>query len=308
MSVAVGAAAARAIMKKNYVRPLDLACGAVDLSHGGGGRAMLQLISEVFGRAFDNEWLRRGDDGAVLPAPAAGERLVIATDATYPPFEMVDSSGKLGGFEVDLAYALCAAMKTECEVINQPWDALLPGLQVRKYDAIMSSMNITDERRQKVAFSQVYYMMQNRFVGRSDKAADFADTPEHFKGKVIAVQEGTPQDNFITARYGDVAKIKRYVNAQSPMLDLQSSRADYTFGNMVQLKVGFLDKEMGKQFAFVGPQFNGTQDKILGEGVAVALRKKDDKLKSQFDAAIESVKADGTFDQLLKKYQLEDLL
>ena len=72
---------ARAIMKKTYVRPLDLASGAVDLSHGGGGRAMLQLIGEVFARAFDNEWLRRGDDGAVLPAPAAGERLVIATDA-----------------------------------------------------------------------------------------------------------------------------------------------------------------------------------------------------------------------------------
>ncbi len=144
--------------------------------------------------------------------------------------------------------------------------------------------------------------MQNRFVGRSDKAADFADTPEHFKGKVIAVQEGTPQDNFITARYGDVAKIKRYVNAQSPHAGFcESSRADYTFGNMVQLKVGFLDKEMGKQFAFVGPQYNGTQDKILGEGVAVALRKKDDKLKSQFDAAIESVKADGTFDQLLQE-------
>lgn len=196
---------------------------------------------------------------------AAAKPLVIATDTTYPPFEMVDSSGKLGGFEAELAYALCAAMKTECEVINQPWDALLPGLQVRKYDAIMSSMNITDERRQKVDFSQVYYMMQNRFVGRSDKAATFADDQAHFKGKVIAVQEGTPQDNFITARYGEVAKIKRYVNAQSPMLDLQSGRADYTFGNMVQLKVGFLDKEMGKQFAFVGPQFNGTQDKTLGE-------------------------------------------
>lgn len=182
------------------------------------------------------------------------------------------------------------------------------GLQLGKYDAIMSSMNITDERRQKVDFSQVYYMMQNRFVGRSDKAATFADDQAHFKGKVIAVQEGTPQDNFITARYGEVAKIKRYVNAQSPMLDLQSGRADYTFGNMVQLKVGFLDKEMGKQFAFVGPQFNGTQDKTLGEGVAVALRKNDAKLKGQFDAAIDSVKADGTFDQLLKKYQLEDLL
>lgn len=68
-------------MKKNYIRPLDIARGSVDLSHGGGGRAMVQLIAEVFGNAFDNEWLRRGDDGAVLPAPQPGERLVIATDA-----------------------------------------------------------------------------------------------------------------------------------------------------------------------------------------------------------------------------------
>ena len=87
---------------------------------------------------------------------------------------------------------------------------------MRKYDAIMSSMNITDERRQKVDFSQVYYMMQNRFVGRSDKAADFADDPAHFKGQGDRGAGGHPQDNFITARYGEVAKIKRYVNAQSP--------------------------------------------------------------------------------------------
>ena len=68
-------------MKKAYVRPLDLVRGSVELSHGGGGRAMVQLIADVFGRAFDNEWLRRGDDGAVLPALAPGERLVVATDA-----------------------------------------------------------------------------------------------------------------------------------------------------------------------------------------------------------------------------------
>ena len=68
-------------MKKNYVRPLDLRHGSVDLSHGGGGRAMVQLISDIFGKAFDNEWLRQGDDGAVLPAPGPGERLVVATDA-----------------------------------------------------------------------------------------------------------------------------------------------------------------------------------------------------------------------------------
>jgi len=68
-------------MKKPYLRPLDLRHGCVDLSHGGGGCAMVQLINELFGRAFDNPWLRRGDDGAVLPAPGPGERLVLATDA-----------------------------------------------------------------------------------------------------------------------------------------------------------------------------------------------------------------------------------
>ena len=68
-------------MRENYVRPLDIKRGRVDLSHGGGGRAMAQLISELFGRAFDNDYLRQGDDGAVLPAPGPGERLVMATDA-----------------------------------------------------------------------------------------------------------------------------------------------------------------------------------------------------------------------------------
>ncbi|WP_018992876.1 hydrogenase expression/formation protein HypE [Aromatoleum toluclasticum] len=68
-------------IRKGYVRPLDLKHGRVDMGHGAGGRAMAQLISELFAAAFANEHLDRGDDAAVLPAPAAGERLVVATDA-----------------------------------------------------------------------------------------------------------------------------------------------------------------------------------------------------------------------------------
>ena len=232
----------------------------------------------------------------VLERISAGGKLVIAHRESAVPFSYVDAaSGKPVGYAVDLCLRLAEVVRKKAGAKNMDVEFVMVSpsnridmIEQGKADLECGSTTNNAERRQKVAFSQVYYMMQNRFVGRSDKAADFADTPEHFKGKVIAVQEGTPQDNFITARYGDVAKIKRYVNAQSPMLDLQSSRADYTFGNMVQLKVGFLDKEMGKQFAFVGPQYNGTQDKILGEGVAVALRKKDDKLKSQFDGVIRS--------------------
>ena len=68
-------------IKKGYVRPLDLKTGRIDMGHGAGGKAMAQLIDEIFARAFTNDYLAQGDDGAVLPAPAPGERLVMATDA-----------------------------------------------------------------------------------------------------------------------------------------------------------------------------------------------------------------------------------
>jgi arginine/ornithine transport system substrate-binding protein len=232
----------------------------------------------------------------------ATEPLRIATDATYPPFEYVDTAGKVAGFEVDFAYAVCKAMKTPCEVVNQPWDGLIPGLQARKYDAIMSSMNITDERRKVVAFSKVYYLMQNRFVARKGVAL----TPD-LAGKVIAVQTGTPQDRFVTQQYKQ-ATVKRYVNAQDPMLELTAGRADFTFGNTVQLQKGFLDTANGKAFAFTGPLFDGRKDKVLGEGVAVALRKQDSELKARFDQAIDQVKQSGEYAALLKKHKLAGLL
>ena len=163
---------------------------------------------------------------------------------------------------MDFAYAVCKAMKTACEVVNQPWDGLIPGLQAKKYDAIMSSMNITDERRKVVGFSKVYYLMQNRFVARKGVAL----TPD-LAGKVIAVQTGTPQDRFVSQQYKQ-ATVKRYVNAQDPMLELTAGRADFTFGNTVQLQKGFLDTPNGKAFAFTGPLFDGRKDKVLGEGVA----------------------------------------
>ena len=235
-------------------------------------------------------------------ATHAADKLVIATDATYPPFEYVDASGKVAGFEVDFAYAVCKAMATPCEVINQPWDGLIPGLQAKKYDAIMSSMNITDERRKVVDFSKVYYLMQNRFVGRKG-----VQLSSDLKGKTIAVQTGTPQDRFVSQHFKS-ASIKRYVNAQDPMLELTSGRADFTFGNTVQLQKGFLDTANGKAFAFSGPVFDGRKDKLLGEGVAVALRKQDSELKQRFNKAIDQVKASGEYAALLKKHQLDGLL
>ena len=159
-----------------------------------------------------------------------------------------------------------------------------------------------DERRKVVAFSKVYYLMQNRFVARKGVAL----TPD-LAGKVIAVQTGTPQDRFVTQQYKQ-ATVKRYVNAQDPMLELTAGRADFTFGNTVQLQKGFLDTPNGKAFGFIGPLFDGRKDKVLGEGVAVALRKQDSALKARFDQAIDQVKQSGEYAALLKKHNLAGLL
>lgn len=234
--------------------------------------------------------------------------LRIATDATYPPFEFQGKDGKPAGFEVELAQALCNEMKARCEIIDQAWDGLIPGLQVRKYDAIISSMNITEDRRKVVDFSDVYYHMKNRFVARKGANIDISEAG--LKGKTIAVQISTPQDKFVTERFEKVAKITRTVNAMDPMLELGTGRADLTFGNVVQLQEGFLDKADGKNYEFTGPTFDGRQNGVLGLGVAVALRKNDSALKERFNKAIAAVKQNGTFKQIGARYfapgQLDD--
>ncbi|TIS58406.1 MAG: transporter substrate-binding domain-containing protein, partial [Mesorhizobium sp.] len=104
----------------------------------------------------------------------AAEKIKIGTEGAYPPFNTITPDGKVEGFDIDIANALCAQMKIECEIVTQDWDGIIPALQAKKFDAIIASMSITEERKKQVAFTHKYYTTPLALVALKD--ADIAST------------------------------------------------------------------------------------------------------------------------------------
>ncbi|RYH68056.1 MAG: transporter substrate-binding domain-containing protein [Alcaligenaceae bacterium] len=226
----------------------------------------------------------------------AQEGYRIATEGTYPPWSFKDAQGALQGWDVDIAKALCEKMNAKCEIIAQDWDGMLPGLISRKYDMIVASMAITEQRRQRVAFSAKYKETVSRFVGRKNASADIS--PSALKGKSIGVQRGSIQAAYLSHEYKD-SDLRFYDTPQAAELDLVAGRVEYIFGNMVTYFVGFMKTPQAEKFDFVGPDLKGG---LLGEGNGIAVRKDDPATLAKVNAALDALRADGTYDRITAKY------
>ncbi|RYF53457.1 MAG: ABC transporter substrate-binding protein [Comamonadaceae bacterium] len=222
--------------------------------------------------------------------------LRIATEGAYPPWSFKDPAGTLQGWDVDIAHALCEQMKARCEIVSQDWDGIIPGLMARKYDLIVASMAITDQRRQRVAFSDKYKETVSRFVSRKGASQDVS--PAALKGKTLGVQRGSIQAAFLSQNYS-ASDLKFYDTPQAAELDLVAGRVDYIFGNMVTYFVGFMKTPEARDFAFAGPDMKGG---LLGDGNGIALRKEDTEMLRRVNAALASIRADGTYDRITSRY------
>ncbi|WP_137937426.1 ABC transporter substrate-binding protein [Chitinivorax sp. B] len=223
----------------------------------------------------------------------------IGLEAAYKPFTYKTPDGKLAGFDVDIANALCAQMKAKCTFVEQDWDGIIPALNARKFDAIISSMSITEERKRAVEFSEKYYHTPSRLIAKNDKK--LAGTPESMKGKKIGVLRGSTQEQYAADIYGRAgAQVVPYGSQNEVFLDLKSGRIDTTLVDSVVGKVDFMDTPAGKDYGFVGPVLD--DPKYIGFGAAVAVRKADADLRDQFTAAIKAIRSNGVYKQVQGKY------
>ena len=222
----------------------------------------------------------------------------IGVEGAYPPFSYTTADGKLEGFDIDIAKALCKAMGVEIKLVPQDWDGIIPALLAKKYDAIIASMSITEERKKKVAFTNKYYQTPAKFICKKGMVKEFS--PEVLKGKTVGVQRATIHDNYITDNYGKDVEIKRYSTQDEAYLDIAAGRVDFLLADSVALSDGFLKKPEGKDFEFVGPDL--TDPKWFGQGSGIACRKRDKDLVEMFNKAIKQIRADGTYKAIQDKY------
>jgi len=223
--------------------------------------------------------------------------LKIGTEGAYPPFNNLTADGKLEGFDIDIANALCEEMKAKCEFVTQDWDGMIPALQAGKFDAIIASMSITPERLEQVDFSNKYYNTPPAIAAPKDTDIKGV-TKEDLAGKTIGAATSTTHFNYATATYTE-SEIKGYPSSQEFLLDLASGRLDAATDDILVLE-GWLKSPDGACCKLVGTITPVTE--IHGPGMGIAVRKGESELVGKLNAAIDAIRANGKYKAINDKY------
>ena len=230
---------------------------------------------------------------------AEDKPLRIGIEAAYPPFAYKTPDGNITGFDYDIGNALCEEMKVKCVWIEQEFDGLIPALKVRKFDAVLSSMSITEDRLKSVDFTGKYYHTPGKLAMKAGTVIN--DPKVDLKGKKVGVQRASTYDRYATDNFAPAgAEIVRYSSQNEIFLDLAAGRVDATLADIVNIDDGFIKTDAGKGFALVGPDFNDT--KYFGNGAGIAVRKGDKALADKISAAILAIRANGKYQEVQDKY------
>ena len=256
----------------------------------------------------------------LLSTSVLADKIKIGTEGAYPPWNAKDESGKLIGFEIELANFLCIYMKHECTIVEQDWDGMIPALVMRKFDAIMAGMSITPERMKTINFSQGYasdgaslaVMKGSPLEGMDTSAINLSSTDSATKkiladlttalaGKTVCVQTATIHQNFLESGLVGKPTVRTYKTQDEVNLDVAAGRCDAGLADILAI-TDFAEKS-GKPVVLTGPVYSGGP---FGAGVGVGIRKgdnskqgkKDAKLLKDFNKAIDTARKNGKISEL----------
>ena len=223
---------------------------------------------------------------------SAAEKINFGVSATYLPFESIGANNEIVGFDIDLAKALCKQMQAECTFTNHAFDSLIPSLKFRKYDAVISGMDITPERSKQVSFTTPYYENSAVVIAKKDTYKTFAD----LKGKRIGMENGTTHQKYIQDQHPEVKTVS-YDSYQNAFIDLKNGRIDGVFGDTAVVTEWLKDNP---KLAAVGDKV--TDKDYFGTGLGIAVRQGNTELQQKLNTALEKVKKDGTYETIYNKW------
>ena len=220
---------------------------------------------------------------------ASAQELTFAMEPSYPPFETTNEKGEIIGFDVDVANAICKEIQATCKFKGEAFDALIPNLKAKRFDASISAIDITDARAKQVLFSDAYYDSTASYVTLKGKA-----TLESAKN--VGVQNGTTFQQYTVAETKQYTT-KAYASLQSAILDLKSGRIDMIFGDTAVL-ADMISKEPEMQF--VGEKV--ANKKYFGNGLGIAMNKSNKELAEQLNKGLAAIKANGEYQKIYDKW------
>ena len=260
-----------------------------------------------------------------LASIANSQTIRIGTEGAYPPWNNINSAGDLEGAEIDFGNEACERMGVTCEWVTQDWDGIIPALLQGKYDIIIAGMSITEERKEKVNFTNGYMTDGARFAVLKDSGladlniagmakvnlnnaggkeqAAIGQLIAAMDGNTVCVQSSTIHQNFLEKHMSGAVEVKLYQAVDDHNLDLAAGRCDAILADVGSI-IDFMESDGGVDVAFTGPTFSGG---VFGDGVGGAVRKEDTDILEMWNAAIAEMSKDGTTAEITKRWFGRDI-
>ncbi|MBB3105361.1 transporter substrate-binding domain-containing protein [Azomonas macrocytogenes] len=244
-------------------------------------------------RSYRKLWLAAAAILFINTQASAVDKLRIGTEGAYPPFNHINASRQPVGFDIDIAHALCAKMRVECEIVTVNWQEIIPALNSGRFDFLAASMSITQERSQIVDFTKPYYTDRLQFI--APQSSTLTIDQQGLSGKAIAVQRETVASTWLQESFGNVVNIRLYDTQEAAYADLAAGKIDGMLADRFT-QWEWLQGKAGKAFEFKGePVYDNDR-------IGIAVRKGDNSLREKLNKALDEIVADGTYQQINSKY------